>query len=313
MKEKYNLHISIVVPTYKGEASLPELYNRLKNTLEKITSDFEIILVNDYSPQKDWEVIKQLGTKDERVKGINLSRNFGQHFAITAGLEASKGEWIVVMDCDLQDKPEEIIKLYNKAQEGCDIVLAKRIRRTDNFFKKLFSKIFYAVLGYITNTKQDSSIGNFGIYNKKVIDSVCSMKDSIRYFPTMIRWVGYKYTSVPVEHAESKGGKTSYTFKKLVNLALDVMLAFSDKPLKLTVKIGLTFSILAIIFTIINIIRYLKGDIEVLGWTSLVVSIWFLSGMIIFVLGVVGLYVGKTFEKVKDRPLYIVSEKINID
>ncbi len=310
MTDKYP-NISIAIPTYKCNDCILELYKRLKEIFEKNNIDHEIIFINDASPQNDWEAIKQIAEEDKRVKGINLSRNFGQHYAITAGLSQASGEWIVVMDCDLQDKPEEIINLYNKAKEGYDIVLAKRIKRKDKFIKKIFSKIFYNILGYLTNTKQDSSIANFGIYHKNVIKAVCNMHDSIRYFPAMIKWVGFKHTTIYVKHGEREIGKTSYSFKKLIDLSLDIMLAFSDKPLRLTAKFGLLVSLTSVVFAIYNLIKYLKGEIEVLGWSSLIISIWFLSGLIIFVLGIVGLYVGKTFEKVKNRPPYIISESVN--
>lgn len=303
--------ISVVSPVYGCKSCLYELYFRLKETLEKITSDFEIILVNDASPDSAWDTIVELAHKDKRVKGINLSRNFGQHYAITAGLDRSDGEWVVVMDCDLQDKPEEILKLYDKTKEGFDIVLAKRTDRKDSFLKKTLSMMFYNILSYLTESKQDYAVANFGIYNKKVISAIIEMKDSIRYFPTMVKWVGFKQLTVEVEHVDRTSGKTSYSFKSLFKLALDVILSFSDKPLRLTIKLGLSISFLAIIYAIYNLYRYFNGQVAVTGWTSLIFSIWFLSGIIIFVLGIVGLYVGKTFEKVKDRPIFIIKEIIN--
>jgi dolichol-phosphate mannosyltransferase len=303
--------LSIVVPCYRGKGSLPMLYKRVVDSVSSWCNSWELILVNDFSPEDDWSVIKDLALLDNRVVGINLSRNFGQHYAITAGLDASVGKWIVVMDCDLQDRPEEILKLYNKANEGFDIVLARRFERKDTFFKRFFSNAFYKVLGYLTQTEQDSSVGNFGIYHRKVVDAIKSMHDSLRYFPTMVRWVGFKLTKVDVEHAEREIGTTSYNFKRLLNLALDVMLAFSDRPLKIVVKTGFWISFLSVLFAFYTLIRYLVGDIQQAGWTSLIVSVWFLSGLIIFVLGIIGLYVGKTFERVKDRPVYIISEKIN--
>lgn len=305
-------HISIITPIYGCQAGLVELYIRLKTALETITSDFEIIMVNDSSPDDAWETIVKLARKDHRVKGINLSRNFGQHHAITAGLDYCSGEWVVVMDCDLQDQPEEISKLYNKAQEGYDIVFGRRLIRRDNLLKKLFSNLFYALLGYLTETKQDSSTANFGIYRRKVIDAVLKMQDSLRYFPAMVQWVGFKSTAIEVDHAERTFGKTSYNFRKLFHLAINTILSFSEKPLRLTIKLGLFISLLAILFGCYIIYRYFHGGIKVIGWPSMIVSIWFLAGMIIFILGVIGLYIGKTFEKVKHRPLYIIDNKINI-
>jgi dolichol-phosphate mannosyltransferase len=306
--EEIKPYISIVIPVYKCGESLEELYTRLCLTLEKISSNFEIIMANDACPHNSHEIIKQLVNKDKRVKGIFLSRNFGQHYAITAGLDFSKGDWVVVMDGDLQDQPEEILKMYNKAIEGYDIVLGKRISRQDNALKRLSSKLFYKVFSYLTETKQDGSIANFGIYNRKVIKSITEMRESLRFFPTMIRWLGYKVIAIEIEHGKRELGKSSYSLRRLINLSLDVMLAFSDKPLRLTVKLGLILSVSSFMYAIYIFARAIMGIESMLGWPSLIVSIWFFSGIIIFIMGVIGIYVGKIFDEVKRRPLYIVDE-----
>jgi dolichol-phosphate mannosyltransferase len=303
-------HISVVCPVYKAENIIPVLVERIEKSLEKITSDYEIILVEDASPDYSWKAIEQVVEKKLRVTGIKLSRNFGQHYAITAGLDHAEGEWIIVMDCDLQDQPEEIKKLYDKAMEGYDVVLARRHERKDHFLKKFSSKAFYSTLGYLTGSEQDKSIANFGIYNKKVITAVNSMRESIRYFPTMIQWVGFRVAKVNVDHNERLDGNSSYNFGRLINLALDIILAYSVKPIKLLIKFGLMISALSIIIAVFYLIKWFKGDVVVLGYTSLIVSIWLLSGVIISTLGIIGLYLGKTFEGVKQRPLYIISKKI---
>jgi glycosyltransferase involved in cell wall biosynthesis len=303
--------ISVVVPVYGCEKCLHDLYSRLLNALRIIKQDYEIILVNDSSPDSAWTIIKQIASGDPKVIGLNLSRNFGQHYAITAGIANSKGDWVIVMDCDTQDRPEEIPNLFEKAKQGFDIVLAKRSNRQDKFLKKLFSKLFYSLLSYVTSTRQDHSVANFGIYHRKVINAILEMKDSIRYFPTMVSWVGFQSTTIEVVHAERSEGRTSYSFKKLAKLAIDIVLSFSDKPLRLTVKFGLLISFLSLLCAIYYVYKYFNGEIIVLGWASLVISIWFLSGVIILVLGVIGLYLGKTFENVKGRPMYIIKEKTN--
>jgi len=303
--------ISVVSPVYGCKSHLRELYMRLVETLELLTNDFEIIFVNDASPDDSWNVIVEIAARDSRLKGLNLSRNFGQHYAITAGLEHCTGDWIVVIDCDLQDKPEEILQLYTKASEGYDIVLGKRNNRSDYFLKRLFSFLFYKFLNYLTDKKHDYYVANFGIYSNKVIKSILKMGDSIRYFPTMVHWVGYKSVTIEVVHCQRKGSKTSYSFGKRIRLASDIILTFSDKPMRLTIILGFIISLGSVLFAIYNLILYLKGLIVVPGWTSLIISIWFLSGIIIFILGIVGLYIGKTFEKVKDRPIYLVADSIN--
>ncbi len=303
--------ISIVSPVYLAENIVDTLVERIIATLEVNNLDFEIILVEDGSPDNSWESIQRNCLKDSRIKGIKLSRNYGQHYAITAGLDSSQGQWVVVMDCDLQDQPEEIINLLNKAKEGYDVVFAQRLERKDKFFKRIFSNLFYKTLSYLTGSKHDASIANFGIYNRKVIDSVCQLREKIRYFPVMVKWVGFKQTKIFVEHSNRFEGETSYSFKKLINLSIDVILAFSDKPIRIIIKIGGVISLFSFVFAIWNIIRYVIGDITVSGYASLIVSIWFLSGLILMTLGVVGLYIGKIFEGVKNRPIYIISDKLN--
>ncbi|MBP7511247.1 MAG: glycosyltransferase family 2 protein, partial [Bacteroidia bacterium] len=248
---------------------------------------------------------------NNKIIGIRLSRNFGQHHAITAGLDKSKGNWVVVMDCDLQDQPEEIAKLYAKAKEGYDIVFARRAQRQDTFFKRFTSQLFYKGFAYLSGIPQDGTIGNFGIYNRKVIDAINSMREPMRAFAPMARWVGFNRTAIDVAHAERFEGSSSYNWSRLITLALDIAMAYSDKPLKLTVKLGIGISFLSVLYTLYNIVLYNMGIIKLSGYTSLIVSIWFLSGLTIFTLGILGLYLGKVFEGIKDRPLYIIDKTTN--
>ena len=304
--------LSVVSPIYHGERMLQELVGRLISSLSTITDSFEIILVNDASPDYSWHEIEKVCVKDIRVKGINLSRNFGQHYAITAGLQYAFGEWVVVMDCDLQDQPEEIPRLYEKAQEGFDSVLAQRIERHDRVSKRLSSRLFYKLFSYLTDTKQDASIANFGIYNRRVINAVLDMGDAMRYLPTQVQWVGFKKAYLPIEHAERPNGKSSYTFKRLFRLAIDTIISFSDKPLRLMAQFGFTITALSLVAAVWLFINWLSGKTVVMGYTSIMISVWFFAGILISLLGIIGLYIGRMFEKVKSRPLYIISETRNV-
>jgi len=306
-------HISIVCPVYGTPGLIAELCRRLRASLGEITENYELILVFDCSPDDGWKSICLECQRDKRVKGIRLSRNFGQQCAITAGLEHASGEWIVVMDCDLQDQPEEIVKLYNKAQEGYDIVFAQRQHRKDGLLKRLSSKAFYAVFSYMTETHQDARIANFGIYRETTIAAILSMRDYVRYFPTMAQWVGFHRTAIPVEHAERREGASGYSWRKLFRLAFDTMVVFSDKPLRLTVKFGMAICVATTLISLVHLWRYFRGDIIVIGYASLILSIWFLGGIIIFLLGVLGMYLGKTFDQAKQRPAYIVRDRENFE
>lgn len=301
-------HISVITPVYGCSKSLEQLYTRLTESLSNITDDFEIIMINDASPDNAWETIKNLSKKDERVRGLNLSRNFGQHRAITAGLDYAKGDWVVVMDCDLQDRPEEIIKLYNKALEGYDIVFGQRIQRKDSYFKRLGSLVFYKVYDYFTESKIDNSVANFSIISSSVVEKLKMMREQNRAYPLFANWVGFKRTNIEIDHSLRDEGKSSYTFQKKINLAIDTIVSQSNKPLMLSIKFGFFVSFISLFYAIWLVVRYFLHDIPVEGWTSVMVSIYFIGGLIFANMGVLGLYIGKTFDETKNRPLYLVEE-----
>ncbi len=300
------MHLSIVSPVYQAEELIDELVLRLLDQILPLTSSFEIIFVEDGSRDGSWEKVEKWCLKDERIKGVQLSRNFGQHAAIAAGIEAASGEWVVVMDCDLQDRPEEIPALYHKAQEGYEVVLARRNQR-----RSLASKLFYYGLSFLSGITYDSSIANFGIYHRKAIDPMLQIQSSIQYFPAMVHWVGFRQTTLLVDHAERPRGKSSYSFAKKFRLALNVMLVYSDKLLRMMIGFGMLISLFALVFAGSIVFRALRGTIPVSGYPSLIVSISFFSGVIIFTLGVLGLYVGKIFESIKAKPTYLIYRKIN--
>lgn len=303
--------LSLVIPVYRGENILDELVNSLAESLQGLGLAHEIILVDDGSPDGSWPAIQKAAFRCASVTGVRLSRNFGQHYAISAGLQKARGKWVVVMDCDLQDQPSEIPKLLQKAKEGYDVVLARRADRKDPWRQRLGSRLFYGLLAWLTGSRQDSAVGNFGVYSDRVIAAINSMPEAIRYFPTMVRWVGFRTTCVDVVHAARTSGKSSYGFRKKLNLAVDICLAFSDKPLRLVVAFGFMVSSIGFLFAAFTVVKALRGEIQVLGYASLIVSIWVLAGLIMLIVGVVGLYVGKSFEGIKRRPSFIIAEKIN--
>lgn len=307
MEETKNPLISVVVPVYGSDAVLGELYERTANVLVSITSDFEFIFVNDASPDNAWQVIKELASKHPQVRGINLSRNFGQYPAMTAGLQVSRGEWVVVMDCDLQDSPEEITKMYQKALEGYFVVVGSRQERHDSALRLFVSKCFYGTMSYLTGRHHDNTLANFGIYHRKVIDAILSLEDHMRYFSVMVRWVGFRTAIVPIKHAERKGGKSGYSFKKLSSLATDIILAYSEKPLRLIIKVGLGISFLALGYLLL---ATSSSPRLLMTATSLTGLLWLQFGLLVAVLGVIALYLGKIFEETKKRPIYIVQEEV---
>ena len=287
---------------------LDELVTRIENAVNTFTDDYEIILVNDCSPDDSWNKIKNTCKKDTKVRGINLSRNFGQHNAIQAGISQGKGEWTIVMDCDLQDRPEEIPRLYHKAQEGYDTVFAEIIVRNDTFMKRLTSRAFNHLLAYLTDTPVRRKTNNFGIYHRSVIDAVVSMGDYIKYFPMAVRWVGFRIGHVPVHKDARAEGTSGYTWSKLIKFALNNIMAYSNKPLKIAMQFGFTIVLISILIALFYLLRYISGGIAVSGFTTIVLSMWILGGIIISLIGIVGIYLGRVFDQTKKRPPFVIAE-----
>lgn len=304
--------ISVVSPVYGCAGCLRELVARIGAALAAIGETWEIVLVDDASPDAAWPVARELGVADPRVRAIALSRNFGQHPAIAAGLDHARGDWVVVLDCDLQDRPEEIPRLWAKAQEGLDVVFAERETRQDGWLKRTLSRAFIAILNRLSGANYDYRTANFGIYARAVVDAVRSMGDPSPFFPIMVRWTGFRATSIPVQHDARGDGDSSYTLRKLAKLALETVLSHSDKPLRLVAALGLVVSLIALVIAGFSVLRYLRGDVTVAGYTSIVASVWLLAGVMLFCMGIIGLYVGRVFESVKRRPLYVVRERVNL-
>lgn len=304
--------LSIVSPVYHGEKMVAELVRRNKESASAITAHFEIILVNDASPDNSWAEIERECRLDSRVKGIDLSRNFGQHYAITAGLRFASGEWIVVMDCDLQDRPEEIPNLYRKAQEGFDIVYARRTHRKDGFLKRLSSALFHRLFRVLSGLETDGTIANFGIYHHRVIEEFNKMPERARAFTALVGYLGFRTTAIGVEHAARAEGKSSYRLSTLLHLASDLMIANTNRPLQFAVRLGFGMAAVSFLLAVYNVFAKWIGIIRVPGYTTTVFSIWFIGGLQLFVMGILGLYLGKVFDQVKGRPLFVVRDKVNL-
>lgn len=308
-----NSRISIVIPEYYGEKMVHELVSRIINDVTRFTDSYEIILVNDASPDNAWLKIQDECKANPMVKGVNLSRNFGQQYAITAGLAYAKGDWIVVMDCDLQDVPEEISTLYNKAQEGYDIVMARRVVKHVGWWKRFSSVAFHWAFDLLSGSKSDPAVSNFGIYKREVIDTYNSIPSFTRSFRPMIESLGYRKTYIEIEQAPRAEGHSSYTIRKLFKSAYEVIITWTNKPLRMAVGLGFAMSGISFLLAIYNFIAKLAGIITLSGYTTTVFSIWFVGGLILFVVGVLGLYIGKIFDQVKGFPPYIVRETVNME
>ena len=304
--------VAIVSPVYGCRACLEDLVDRIATVMVAHGKAFEVILVDDGSPDGAWERIVELSITRRWLRGLRLSRNFGQHNAISAGIENATGDVVVVMDCDLQDVPEEIPRLVQALDGHHQVAFAQRVRRQDAAMKRLTSWAFFRLLSWLTGVPQDHTTANFGAFSRRVIDSVNRMPESERCFPLMVKWTGFPTVLVPVHHVSRGEGSSGYSLVKLLRLALNIILSYSDRPLRLVVKLGLAFSFTAFLIVGLSVYRYSVGDIAVAGFTSIIASIWLLGGIIIFCVGVTGLYVGRLFSDTKGRPHYIVSEQVNV-
>lgn len=296
-----------------AEPCLRELYNRIVATVEKITPDFELILVDDDSPDNSWQILTQLASEDPRVKALRLSKNCGQHYAITAGLDHAEGDWVVVMDCDLQDPPEAIEALYHKAQEGYESVFARRIERKDSLLKTLPGDIYGWVFKWLTGTKADRTVANFSINSRKAVSAYRHYRERDRAFPLIMFTIGLQRAYVDVEHAPRFAGTTSYSWSKLIKFALQVSVSSSTRPLYMSIKLGCTLAVVSLFYATYLVVRYFVQDYTVAGWTTLAVLISFFFGLLFVQMGIMGIYLGKTFEETKKRPLYHVAEALNYE
>lgn len=307
------MHLSIVSPVYKAEKIIDELVKRIKDSIPKITEDFEIILIEDGSPDESWRKIEENCKKDKRVKGIKLTRNFGQHYAITCGLDAAKGSYVVVIDCDLQDNPSDIPLLYKKAQEGYDIVYTRVKNRSHSFLRNLYSKLFSIFFNYFSETNfYNSDNSTFTLLSRKAVDAFCKIKDSHRPYLLVLHWLGFKHSFVEILHEERFEGQSSYTFLRLCELAIDGVISHSTKLLRISIVLGFVFSFVAVIFLIFILFMYFTIGLKE-GWTSINCLILFTSGVILISNGVLGIYLEKTFEQARNRPLFVVDRKINLN
>jgi dolichol-phosphate mannosyltransferase len=306
-------YLSIVSPIYKAEFIVDELVKRVKDELLRITDSFEIILVEDGSPDNSWLVIKKNCKNDSRIKGIKLSRNFGQHYAIAAGLNESNGDYVVVMDCDLQDNPKYIGDLLHKAQEGFEIVFTVKNYREHNNLRNLcafwFNKIFNKLIGD-KNLYSHGKIGAYSLITRKVVDSYCKINDYYRPYLTVLQWLGYSNTYLKVLHDKRFQGESSYSIFKLISHAVNGIISQTNTLLRLSIYIGFFFALLSIISITYIFIKSIESGFQP-GWASLATLIIFFASLILINMGIIGIYIGKLFEQTKGRPLYIIEKKIN--
>ena len=305
---------SVVVPLYNEEQVITETYKRLTEVMSKADGEYELIFVNDGSRDETANMAQDICDADSSVKLINFSRNFGHQTAITAGMENSSGQAVVVIDADLQDPPEVILLMIEKWKEGYDVVYGKRLKRKgESVFKKATAKMFYRFLDSMTNVDMPVDAGDFRLIDRKVCDEMGRIGENNRYVRGLVSWVGFKQTGVEYVREERFAGETKYPLKKMIKFAGDAIISFSYKPLKLAAYMGYFMSLLSFAYLIYVVIRKLiVGDLGD-GWASIVAITLFFNGITLIVLGILGEYVGRIYDESKKRPLYIISEKVNFN
>jgi len=307
--------ISIVVPVYNEESVLLEFYKRTALAMESISeSAFEIIFVNDGSEDETPNIIKKLREKDKRVKLISFSRNFGHQIAITAGLRYSKGDAAVIIDVDLQDPPELIPKMIDKWKDGYEIVYAVREKREgETLFKRITAYMFYRLLRLITKEDLKSDSGDFRLLGRKAVNVFNQLNEKNRYVRGLIHWIGFRQCQITYQRRERFSGKTKYTFGKMLKFALDGITSFSHLPLRLASYFGLFVSSICFLYLAYAIALKLLTNAPIGGWTSLMTVILFIGGIQLITVGIIGEYIGRIFDEIKNRPLYIIDENLGFD
>jgi dolichol-phosphate mannosyltransferase len=303
--------LSVVSPVYRAEQIVEDFVRQVTAAAEQVTSDFEIILVEDGSRDGTWLKIAAQCAHDSRVKGIKLSRNFGQHFAITAGLEHAHGAHVVVLDCDLQDDPAFIPQLHAKACEGYEVVLTEQSERAHSFVRRTFARAFARTLNWLSGeTTVDWLVGGYSILSRRAVEALLRIGDVHRHYLGLVRWLGFPIAKIRVAHRPRLSGRSSYNLKKLLRHAIDGWVSQSNRLLYISVALGFTFLLAAVAsITVITVLYFVRGFAP--GWPSLVVLILTCTGSILISLGVVGIYIGKIFDQVRGRPLYIIERTLN--
>lgn len=300
----------MVIPVYGCDSCLRTLHARARATLDRLSDSTEIIFVDDRSPDEAWNTLLQLAAEDPNVKAIRLSRNFGQHYAITAGIAESRGRWVAVMDCDLQDEPEQLARLYEKALEGHDIVLARRTRRRGPWPRRVAGHSYYRVRNRLVGADMFANYTNLSLMSRKVADAFLALRDRDRQYLLILHWLGFERTAIEVEPAERHSGRSAYNLRALVRVALDGMFFQSTVLLRWIVYAGFLFAAAGVALALYTLVVFALGR-ALPNWTGLPVLILLLTGFIICSTGVTALYVGKIFEQVKGRPLYVVDTKVS--
>ena len=313
----YQKIISIVIPVFNEEESLEALFARLSmlNSLFPNDVNCEFIFINDGSTDNSLKIIKKQALNNNNIKIISFSRNFGHQMAITAGLQNANGEFVSIIDSDLQDPPEIIPQMYQLAvSKKIDIVYGKRRKRpNETFFKKLSAKLFYRFINYLSDIDIPKDTGDFRIISRKVVDDFNKMPEQHRFIRGMIPWLGYKSTPFEYDRGTRDFGKTKFPINKMIEFATNAIFSFSRKPLKLAIKLGLFLIIVGSGFGLYMLYLKLFTNIPVAGITSIILLITYFSGFQIILIGIIGDYIGRIFDEVKSRPLYVIDEKINFD
>lgn len=304
------VEVSVVVAVYGCAECLEALHRRLRESIEPVTDDFELVFVDDRSPDGSWPILRDLAEKDAAVKAIRLSRNFGQHAAITAGLAQSQGRWTVVMDCDLQDPPEEIPRLIEKAREGYDIVLSKRVRRKQSWLRRLAGRAYFRLRNFFMRMDMGTEYSTLSLLSRKVVDAFLEVRDRDRQYMLIVYWLGFDRAEIEIQHAERLAGKSSYSLRQLIQVGIEGFFFETTILLRWIVYLGFGIAVLGALFALWLIVAFFVFD-PLPGWTSVAMLLLIVGGFIITSLGVTGLYIGKIFGQVKDRPLYVIDDVVD--
>lgn len=307
------MKLSIVVPCYNEESVLPMFYEVINNVLQQLNTSYEVVFVNDGSRDKTQNILQMLSEQDHLVKYVSFSKNFGKESAMLAGLSYASGEYVLIMDADLQHPPSLIPAMLAKAEEGYDQVIAKRDRSGEKFTRSFLTRIYYKLINSLVDVRLENGIGDFRLLSRQAVDALLSLKEYNRFSKGLFSWIGFNEAIIEYENITREEGASKWSFASLLNYGIDGVISFNNKPLRIAIYLGLTVTLLDILYVLYMLVQITMKGIDVPGYFTTIAAILLVGGLQLFFMGIIGEYIGRIYYEVKRRPHYIVAKTANFE
>ncbi len=307
------MKLSIVVPCYNEESVLPRFYEEIKDILHQLNTSYEVVFVNDGSKDQTQHILQTLSEQDPLIKYVSFSKNFGKESAMLAGLSYSSGEYVLIMDADLQHPPSLIPAMLAKALEGYDQVIAKRDRSGEKFTRSFLTKLYYKLINSLVDVRLENGIGDFRLLSRRAVDALLSLKEYNRFSKGLFSWIGFNEAIIEYKNIIREEGASKWSFASLLNYGIDGVISFNNKPLRIAIYLGLTVTLLDILYVLYMLIQITMKGIDVPGYFTTIAAILLVGGLQLFFMGIIGEYIGRIYYEVKRRPPYIVAKTANFE